>query len=57
MQARAWRVRYLAYKLACFDNGSLLTDQDTEEEQRKFSLAYDVQIEGQRTKRCGFRNG
>jgi site-specific recombinase XerD len=33
------------------------TDQDAEEEKRKFSPADDVQIEGQSTRRRGFRNG
>lgn len=33
------------------------TDQDAEEEKRKFSPADDVQIEGQHIRRRGFRNG
>ncbi|HKS70308.1 MAG TPA: hypothetical protein VJQ45_07805 [Ktedonobacterales bacterium] len=33
------------------------TDQDAEEEKRKYSPADDVVIDPQRTKRRGFRNG
>jgi hypothetical protein len=33
------------------------TNQDAEEEKRKYSPADDVEIEPQRAKRRGFRNG